>query len=128
MINQSPYNIYVRKRPIKIAYLINPKETTFEEIDLIFEFNMSIWGGRYNPIVKTDGNSINKSEWELLCNFDPDVIKSLVALDDDLIKQIDLSLAPYSIEVPKKTKKKLKNRSVLTVILYQSTLLPKILR
>lgn len=96
-----PYSIYINKRPIRIAFLVNPKQTAIKELDAIFEYNQHKWGGRFNPIIFTDGKTIEDTWWKFLRDIDPDVIKSLVPLQDDLLKKIDSLLSPYSVEVPR---------------------------
>lgn len=96
-----PYSIYVRRRPQKVAFLVNPKKLTPEQIDRIFDHNRARWGGRYNPVIFTDGKKIEEKWWNFLREIDPDLIKSLVPLSKSLMEKIDLSLSPYLLEVPR---------------------------
>ena len=96
----APYSIYVSKRPLRIAFLIedNPESTTI--IDAIFTYNRDRWGGRYNPIVLTDGQTLTDARWSLLEAVDPDVVKSFVPLSDDLVGAIERRISPYLIQPP----------------------------
>lgn len=94
-----PYSIYIDKRPFKIAFIVDPNGG-LTQIDKITEYNQTKWGGRYNPIVLSDGKSIDKEWWEFLVVYDPDIIKSLVPLSDSIIKRIENFLSPYSLEIP----------------------------
>ena len=93
-----PYSIYIDKRPMRIAFLVNPESTSLEEIDQIIDYNRSLWGGRFNPIILTDGSTIHDKWWQFLRDIDPDVIKPLVPLDNKLIEKIEDFLSPLEIE------------------------------
>ena len=93
-----PYSIYIDKRPMRIAFLVNPESTSLEEIDQIIDYNRSLWGGRFNPIILTDGHTIDDKWWQFLRDINPDVIKPLVPLDIELIEKIENFLSPLAIE------------------------------
>jgi hypothetical protein len=94
-----PYSIYIDKRPLKIAFLIDPK-SELEVVDTIIQYNQGKWGGRYNPIIICDGKSITNEWWQFLLAYDPDVIKSMVPLSDEIIQRFETLLSPYHIDVP----------------------------
>ena len=96
-----PYSIYIDKRPMRIAFLVNPESTSLEEIDQIIDYNRSLWGGRFNPIILTDGHTIDDKWWQFLRDIDPDVIKPLVPLDIELIEKFEDFLSPLKIENPR---------------------------
>ncbi|MDE0300739.1 MAG: hypothetical protein OXN17_19040 [Candidatus Poribacteria bacterium] len=77
---------------------MNPESTSLEEIDQIIDYNRSLWGGRFNPIILTDGKTIDDKWWQFLRDIDPDVIKPLVPLDIKLIEKIEDFLSPLAIE------------------------------
>lgn len=54
----APYSIYVNKRPLRVAFLIEDKPESLAIIDAILAYNRDRWGGRYNPIVITDGQTL----------------------------------------------------------------------
>ena len=93
-----PYSIYIDKRPIRIAFLVDPSQDSIEKVDQIIGYNRCLWGGRYNPIILTDGNTIETKWWEFLCDVDPDIIKSLVPLGSELIEKFEHFLSPLQIE------------------------------
>ena len=93
-----PYSIYIDKRPMRIAFLVNPESTSLEEIDQIIDYNRSLWGGRFNPIILTNGHDITPKWWQFLRDIDPDVIKPLVSLAPELIGEIEDFLSPLIIE------------------------------
>jgi hypothetical protein len=96
----APYSIYVSKRPLRIAFLIENKPESMPIIDAILAHNRDRWGGRYNPIVLTDGESFTTSWWSLLESVDSDILKSFVPVSDDLIVAIERRLSPYLIQQP----------------------------
>src|SRR3990167_846117 len=93
----SPYSIYIDKRPLRIAFLVNP-EADLKWFDRIFKFNQEKWGGRFNPVILTNGKTIEEQEWKFLREYDPDIIKSLVPLDNELRKKIHIFLSPFKLE------------------------------
>ena len=93
-----PYSIYIDKRPMRIVFLVDPSSTNTEIVDQILDYNRSLWGGRFNPIILTDGRTIEDKWWKFLRDIDPDVIKPLVSLDIKLIEKFDNFLSPLTIE------------------------------
>lgn len=96
----SPYSIYVNKRPLRIAFLLEGKPEAVTNIDTVMAYNRDRWGGRYNPIVFTDGQTLTDAWWALLEAVDPDVVKSFVTLSDDLVGLIERRVSPYLIQPP----------------------------
>jgi hypothetical protein len=96
----APYSIYVNKRPLRIAFLIEDKPKSLAIIDTILAYNRDRWGGRYNPIVTTDGQTLTDPWWSLLEAVDPDVVKLFVPLTDDLVGLIERRVSPYLIQQP----------------------------
>lgn len=96
----SPYSIYVNKRPLRVAFLVEDKPDSIAAIDAVLAYNRDRWGGRYNPIVLTDGRTLTDTWWSFLEAVDPDVVKSFVTLSDDLIGAIEHRVSPYLIQQP----------------------------
>ena len=88
MFNQ-PYSIYIDKRPMRIVFLVDSASASTEIVDQIIDYNRGLWGGRFNPIILTDGHTIEDKWWKFLRDIDPDVIKPLVSLDSELIEKFD---------------------------------------
>lgn len=97
MFNQ-PYSIYIDKRPMRIVFLVDSGTADLEEVDQIINYNRDLWGGQYNPIILTDGHTIEDKWWKFLRDIDPDVIKPLVSLDIELIEKFENFLSPLVIE------------------------------
>ena len=93
-----PYSIYIDKRPMRIVFLVNPSQDSIKIVDKIISYNRGLWGGRFNPIILTDGNTIKNEWWEFLREIDPDVIKSFVPLGPELIEKFEQFLSPLQIE------------------------------
>lgn len=93
----TPYSIYINKRPVRVAFLIEDKPESLAIIDAILAYNRDRWGGRYNPIVITDGQKLTDAWWLLLEAVDPDIVASFMTLSDDLIANIERRISPYFI-------------------------------
>jgi len=96
----APYSIYVNKRPLRVSFLIEDKPESLAIIDTILAYNRDRWGGRYNPIVITDGQALTDAWWSLLEAVDPDVVTSFVTLSDGLVSSIERRISPYLIQQP----------------------------
>jgi hypothetical protein len=96
----APYSIYVNRRPLRAAFLIADKPESMKTIDAIFRHNRDRWGGRYNPIVITDGQKLTDAWWSLFEAVDPDVVKSFVELSDELVAGIERRVSPYLVLPP----------------------------
>jgi len=97
----SPYNIYPKGRPLRIAFLVNNAARTPDPVQAIIEYNQTKWGGRYNPILLTDGRDFDAASWAFLTEYDPDVIKALLPLSAKLVEEIHQRLSPFALEVPR---------------------------
>ena len=93
-----PYSIYIDKRPMRIVFLVDSGTADLEDVDQIIDYNRSLWGGRFNPIILTDGHTIEDKWWKFLREIDPDVIRTLVPLDIELIEKFENFLSPLIIE------------------------------
>lgn len=98
----APYSIYVNKRPLRVAFLIEDKPESLAIVDTILAYNRDRWGGRYNPIVITDGQTLTDAWWSLLEAVDPDAMISFVTLSDDLVASIERRISPYCIQQPER--------------------------
>ncbi|MEP7337564.1 MAG: hypothetical protein ABI977_07445 [Acidobacteriota bacterium] len=78
MMITDPFSIYTKSRPIRLAFLINHEKIQDEQFDAIIDYNIQYWGGRFTPVIFTDGDNINDDWWSFLVGFDPDVVISLV--------------------------------------------------
>ena len=96
----SPYSIYVKKRPLRVAFLVEDKPESVTIIDAILAHNRDRWGGRYNSIVLTDGQTLTEAWWSFLEAVDPDVVKSCVTLTDDLLALLERRISPSLIQQP----------------------------
>lgn len=108
----TPYSIYVNKRPLRIAFLIENTHESLAILDVVLADNRSRWGGRYNPIILTDGQGLTYEWWRLLDAIDPDIIKSFVTLSDNLVAEIHRRISPLLIQQPDRSEMKNGYRSL----------------
>jgi hypothetical protein len=93
-----PYSIFVENRPCKVAFFVAPN-TKFELLDEIIRYNRRLWGGRFNPVIVTDGEDIDPEWWSFLREYDPDFVKATLPLSDRLRKKIHTFLSPLEVEL-----------------------------
>lgn len=95
------YSVFVHKRPITYAFLINPKEDQWSEhLDAICEYTLDKWRGRFNPVVPANGETLQPEWWELLKKIDPDYVISTTTLSESLRDQLNTEINPFDVEVP----------------------------
>lgn len=100
-MNVEPYSIYYENRPLKIAFLVNPNSANADAIiQNIVDYNRKKWGGSYNPIIFSNGKTINEKWWKLIRDYDPDIIFTTTPLTDSLKKKFKIFLTHFRIERP----------------------------
>jgi hypothetical protein len=96
---ESPYPIYFNKRLVKTIFIVNPKDFNLELFKSIFDVGTRHYGGRFNPIVFSDGKDLSKEAWEFIKDFDPDTVIFLVKPQKKLIQKIEDRLSPYVVQI-----------------------------
>lgn len=91
------YFVEVRHRPRRVAFLLDVDQCSEEHFDEIADFNISSWGGRYNPIIPLIDGKITEPYWKLLELIDPDILYTYHDLTTDLIKRIITDLRPLDV-------------------------------
>lgn len=81
-----------------MAFLADPRSVLDERLDAVFKYNLTRWGGRLNPIIFSDGETIGDEWWRFLIGFDPDVVVPLMTLSEVLKDQIRRFVSPLSLE------------------------------
>src|SRR5689334_1929761 len=92
-----PYSIVTDGRPFRIAFLCRISGSD-NRIDEIIDYNRNLWGGRFNPIILTDGESIRTDWWSLLKSHDPDLIVTTLPLSSQIRQRIQTFLSPLKVE------------------------------
>jgi hypothetical protein len=98
LMGSTPHSFYVTERPIRLAFVLNTDTVTDEQLDAILAYNRSKWGGRYNPLIPTDGETLSTEAWALLHFVDPDFVRTVTPLSTDLVTAIDRRLSPLVVE------------------------------
>jgi len=83
-------------RPLRFGYIIN-REIDQSEFRQIYQYNTSLWGGKYNLFVPTDGKSIRSDWWRQLFFHDPDLIYLVGEIETKLINDLYKQLQPMNI-------------------------------
>jgi len=108
IVPQVTLSVTTSYRPKRVVFLVHPERVNDNELNHIMRYNFSVWGGRFNVIIPATGSEIKPEWWKLLVISDPDVIYSLLPLDDGLIQRINKHVLPAKIiEVTPEDKKRL---------------------
>ncbi len=95
------YSVFIDKKPIRFAFLVNPQDEKWaEQLDAIWEYTLDKWRGRFNLVVPTNGDIIDKEWWEFLKRIDPDYVISTTQISDGLKDKINAEIHPIDIETP----------------------------
>lgn len=95
--DSQPYSIFALPRPVKVAFLFSPSESKYKIFDAILEYNLTIWGGRFNPIIPIIKKRIPQSYWNLLINSDPDIIYLYNEISEKTKLEILTQIQPLEI-------------------------------
>jgi hypothetical protein len=95
--NERPFSVFLRHRPRRVAFLLDPDCAEGALLDAIVDFNVECWGGRYNPVIPVTNKSIWPDYWRLLRLANPDVIYCFHEIDQLTIEQLDRELGPMLI-------------------------------
>lgn len=83
------YQVYTRPRHRRYMFFIE-QSYPFDEIYQIIITNLSIWGGRYNPIVPVIDGEIQFGYLDIIRHYDPDTIFYSNGVDPEMIKKLRL--------------------------------------
>jgi hypothetical protein len=97
LVPQTTLSVTTWTRPKHVAFLVDPHQVTDQKLNQIFRFNVDVWGGRFNPIIPTDGSQISPEWWKLLQLADPDIIYAFLPLADQLVWRINRHILPAKI-------------------------------
>ena len=87
----------VQYRPRRVAFLVDVDQCPDALIDEIVDFNISAWGGRYNPIVPVLAGQIPDSYWRLLELANPDILYAYCDLSTAAVKRIQTDIRPMDV-------------------------------
>jgi hypothetical protein len=97
MVPQNLINVTSISRTKRVAFLVDLKSIDNDNINEIIRYSITTWGGRYHAIIPASKEEIKPSWWNLLIHLDPDIIYSLLTLDDKLIERINRHILPAKI-------------------------------
>jgi Holliday junction resolvase len=86
----------VSTRPLKLAFLIN-EATPSDQLLKYFAYNTTAWGGFYNPLIPTDGQTLRSDWWRILLGQSPDKLIVCGNLSDDLLQELYARVQPFSL-------------------------------
>lgn len=98
MSQSLPFSVYTKCRPARLAYLVDSTSGDgADQIDACIRHSQELWGGRFHPIVLTDGKTIHDRHLALLKAYDPDLVKTFLAPDLDFLTYLESQISPASI-------------------------------
>jgi hypothetical protein len=83
-------------RPLRFAYIVN-RGIEYSELHQLIQYNTSLWGGKYNLFVPSDGDSIRSDWWRQLFFHDPDIIFYAGRVAGSIIKDLREKFQPIQM-------------------------------
>lgn len=96
-MNRDEHFIVVQHRPRRVAFFVDVDESSDALFDEIVDFNVSSWGGRYNPVIPVLSGQVTERYWQLLKLVNPDILYAYCDLPTEVIKRIALDLRPLDV-------------------------------
>jgi hypothetical protein len=84
----------VAVRPLRFAFLIN-ENTPKKQLLKYLRYNSTVWGGFYNTLIQTDGQSLRSDWWQTLLAQSPDKVIICGDASEDLLQEINRRVQPY---------------------------------
>lgn len=84
----------VAVRPLRLAFLIS-ETTPKDQLLKYVQYNSSVWGGFYNTLIPTDGQSLKAYWWQTLLALSPDKVIVCGAASEDLLEELNRRVQPY---------------------------------
>ena len=89
------FPIAVHHRPRRVGFLVDlGQEAVSQVLDAIRDFNMEVWGGRFNPIIPLVDGSVSESYLTLLDVAEPDVFYVYGELAPEALEQLPFPIFP----------------------------------
>lgn len=96
-MNDDHYFIEVRHRPRRVAFLVDVDQSSETLFDEIVEFNVSSWGGRYNPVIPVLDGHVTEPYWQLLKLVNPDILYTYCDLPTGVLTRIVTEIRPLDV-------------------------------
>ena len=97
VMSDDRYFVEVQHRPRRVAFLVDVDQCPDTLFDEIVDFNVSSWGGRYNPVIPILSGQITEAYWRLLNLINPDILYTYCDLPTALVKRILTELRPLDV-------------------------------
>lgn len=98
MTEEMSYSVFLDHRPRRIAFLVDPEKVSDDLLDVIVNFNIDSWGGRYNPIIPVTAGEIYPDYWRLLNLSGPDILYCCADVSAATIERLDKEIGAVLIE------------------------------
>jgi hypothetical protein len=96
-MHEGNYFVDVWHRPRRVAFLVDVDQSPAALFDKILEFNVSSWGGRYNPIIPVFGGLITEPYWQLLKLANPDIVYTYCDLSATIGLRVLTEIRPLDV-------------------------------
>lgn len=91
------YFVEIQHRPRRVAFLVDVDQSSDALFDEIVDFNVSTWGGRYNPVIPVVDGEIPESYWHLLQIVNPDLLYTYCDLSASTVVRILADIRPLDV-------------------------------
>ena len=81
------FQITLRNRHLRYVFFID-KQYPYEKLVELIRLNQKYWGGRFNPIILVEDNTISERYRSLIKHYDADYVFFSSGIDPDIIKRL----------------------------------------
>ena len=92
------YFVEVQHRPRRVAFLVDVDHSSDALFDEIVDFNISSWGGRYNPVIPVLEGEIHEPYWRLLEIANPDLVYTYCDFSPSTGRRILADIRPLDVQ------------------------------
>jgi hypothetical protein len=89
--------VTIQHRPRRVAFFLDMDQSSDKLFNGIVEFNVTTWGGRFNPIIPVMDGQVTEPYWNLLRLVNPDIIYTYCPLDDRTVRRIAAEVRPLDV-------------------------------
>ncbi len=96
-MNDARHFVTVQHRPRRVAFFVDVDQSSEGLLNGIVDFNVSAWGGRFNPIIPVLNGQVTDAYWELLKLVNPDIVYTFCDLGTGVCKRILTEIRPLDV-------------------------------
>ncbi len=83
-------------RPLRLAFLVRARASE-EDVLTYLAYCSSVWGGVFNALIPTDGESLTEDWWRVIRAHDPDKVVCCGPISPALRREVEDTVQPFAV-------------------------------